>query len=153
MSGHRWPEHSSIPGYLCVPFDFFEVARGVAVCVYIYLCTVDAQKCNDYEYIPVYTTRTLALKKKKCLCVRAADLEPPAGRGAHVRAGAPFNARCVIARCVIARCVIALRALFTARCVILLRRTGSALPLRTRRAPSGLRSSRRALHADTLFFL
>ena len=30
MSGHRWPEHSSIP------FDFFEVARGVAVCVYIY---------------------------------------------------------------------------------------------------------------------
>ena len=47
------------------------------------------------------TTRTLALKKKKCLCVRAADLEPPAGRGAHVRAGAPFNARCVIARCVI----------------------------------------------------
>ena len=84
--------------------------------------------------------------------MRAADLEPLAGRGAHVRAGAPFNARCVIARCVIARCVIALRALFTARCVILLRRTGSALPLRTRRAPSGLRSSRRALHADTLFF-
>ena len=147
MSGHRWPEHSSIP------FDFFEVARGVAVCVYIYLRTVEAQKCNDYEYIPVYTTRTLALgEKKKCLCVRAADLEPLAGRGAHVRAGAPFNARCVIARCVIARCVIALRALFTARCVILLRRTGSALPLRTRRAPSGLRSSRRALHADTLFF-
>ena len=63
MSGHRWPEHSSIP------FDFFEVARGVAVCVYIYLCTVDAQKCNDYEYIPVYTTRTLALKEKKNVCV------------------------------------------------------------------------------------
>ena len=72
------------------------------MCVHIWLCTVEAQKCNDYEYIPVYTTRTLALKKKKkCLCVRAADLEPPAGRGAHVRAGAPFNARCVIARCVI----------------------------------------------------
>ena len=124
------------------------------MCVHILTVrTVEAQKCNDYEYIPVYTTRTLALgEKKKCLCVRAADLEPLAGRGAHVRAGAPFNARCVIARCVIARCVIALRALFTARCVILLRRTGSALPLRTRRAPSGLRSSRRALHADTLFF-
>ena len=46
------------------------------MCVHIWLCTVEAQKCNDYEYIPVYTTtRTLALKKKKCLCVRAADLE------------------------------------------------------------------------------
>ena len=54
---------------------------------------------------------------------------------------------CGVAVCVYIRArVIALRALFTAHCVVLLRRTGSALPLQTRRAPSGLRSSRHALH-------
>ena len=55
---------------------------------------------------------------------------------------------CGVAVCVYIRArVIALRTLFTARGVVLLRHTGSALPLQTRRAPSGLRSSR---HVDML---